>query len=456
MITRLGQSLILSIGTLVLVLWMVAGGLLLYLGSTMRASLREQIISRDAYLLSALADLEMPETLEETEFLEDRWLAYVDRATELKGIVAVRLTDLETGYTESVPEGILAAPLLPTQQVQLETEGFFASYTSNQILDLLFESVTSDEIGVHLPVLDLTLPVRSENGNTLALLRFWIDGTSMAKEFSELDDKLWRQGVFIWLSVGVASLLGGTLAYVVIRRLYRSLEARTQELERSNRELELAVRSSAVGAITGNLMHGLKNPLAGLRSYLRATNDEEAQRAAERMQMIVNETLAALRSEERSSVAEVTAAELRQLVIKEWDTAAQARGVDIVFGPWEPRAVFSGRELNLIVLVINNLIQNALEASGRGSKISLALEGAGQGLCLRVSDEGSGVSRDLKAKLFTPLTSSKSGGSGLGLAISRQMARSWGGDLQLVENGGPGAVFEVLLPLGSKDKIGMR
>lgn len=52
-----------------------------------------------------------------------------------------------------------------------------------------------------------------------------------------------------------------------------------------------------------------------------------------------------------------------------------------------------------------------------------------------------------RAKLFSPVVSTKEGGSGLGLAISRQLAQHLGARLELAETGRAGCVFELTIPV---------
>ncbi len=114
--------------------------------------------------------------------------------------------------------------------------------------------------------------------------------------------------------------------------------------------------------------------------------------------------------------------------------------------------------------VLFNLIKNAVDAVSEGGaqsnaplvEVSAAAEG---GLAvLRVRDNGPGVSEALKSNLFKAFqTSNKSQGSGLGLAISAELIEANGGSIGL-EDGRPGAIFVVRLPLsrGSRGRTARR
>jgi len=94
--------------------------------------------------------------------------------------------------------------------------------------------------------------------------------------------------------------------------------------------------------------------------------------------------------------------------------------------------------------VLLNLSQNALRASAYSERKELRLEAEHRGeiVTLKVSDAGPGVSDASNLfKAFTP----GSEGSGLGLYISREMAKSFDGDLRYVPTN-EGCCFEITVP----------
>jgi C4-dicarboxylate-specific signal transduction histidine kinase len=67
-------------------------------------------------------------------------------------------------------------------------------------------------------------------------------------------------------------------------------------------------------------------------------------------------------------------------------------------------------------------------------------------LC-EVRDGGPGLSEHLKGALFQPCQSTKAGGTGLGLAISKQLASSFGAELELKSSTSAGCTFTLTIPL---------
>jgi two-component system, NtrC family, sensor histidine kinase HydH len=98
--------------------------------------------------------------------------------------------------------------------------------------------------------------------------------------------------------------------------------------------------------------------------------------------------------------------------------------------------------------VFLNLMTNAIEAMPDGGEIQLTAAIQAHDVLITIDDTGPGIPRDIRAMLFRPFTSAgKKNGLGLGLVLSRQTVLDHGGDLSLVDNGGPGAHFQMRLPL---------
>ncbi|MBN2712919.1 MAG: response regulator [Planctomycetes bacterium] len=64
-----------------------------------------------------------------------------------------------------------------------------------------------------------------------------------------------------------------------------------------------------------------------------------------------------------------------------------------------------------------------------------------------VRDNGTGVSEELKDKIFDDFYSASEEGLGLGLSVSRDIIRSFGGDIGVCLNWNAGACFKVFIPL---------
>jgi two-component system sensor histidine kinase HydH len=205
-------------------------------------------------------------------------------------------------------------------------------------------------------------------------------------------------------------------------------------------------------------MHELKNPIAGLEMFVAgqagATTGNGGDAGVElaaaseltrRLRTMVNDVVSVLRDEQSAATFELTCAEVVDLVLTKVQAEAAARGVTVQ-GTGGAELAFAGRRANLATLVLRNLAQNAIEACSRGGHVRISGgEGEGGRIEFVVSDDGPGLPDLVRARLFQPCQSAKSGGSGLGLALSQQLAQQAGGRLELVSSGPEGTSFRLVL-----------
>jgi len=278
-----------------------------------------------------------------------------------------------------------------------------------------------------------------------------MEGDPLAAERKALDEKLIRQGLFAFTG-------GGGLILVVfisfLRRLRRSQEAlaeRTVKLVESNQRLAQACKSAGVGAVTSHLMHALKNPLAGLRDYAREQREkgdggEDGRlltEATDRMQAIIQETLGTLSETEADEATySFSVSEILELARQRLAPAAEKANVKLIIEDVAGEVELDNLRANLLVPILLNLGQNAIETSTEG-EVKLEAKQKGENLEFRVKDEGEGVPEKIRERLFRPVQSTKPGGSGVGLAICRELAQRIDAEVSLESSGSEGSCFLV-------------
>ena len=216
--------------------------------------------------------------------------------------------------------------------------------------------------------------------------------------------------------------------------------------------LTLAAKTGALGAVTAHLIHGLSNPLANLQDFVAAHSHgeevggdwEEALGQTRRMQQLVREVVRVLGESGTGDAYEITLAELAGVLEDTVQPAARAVGVRCEVS-LSTQGRIGNHPANIILLILENLIRNALQVTPRDRTVRVSFTAAGSSVVCTVADEGPGFPEHLLKNLFMPCRSTK-GGAGLGLAISKQLANHLGAQLELKHNHPGGCAIALVLP----------
>jgi signal transduction histidine kinase len=443
----------LALGLLVLAGAIIGGALQL------RQHIRQQIASRDGEILEAVAAMQYldDKTSDETiSTLDDpgEQLQLVFKISRLRNVLGVRLFSPEGQFVNAVPAYITEASLAAEDLAGLRTFKPVSHFLPQAHLDQ--EELLAGTNTAPVALLKVNIPLREEGQKRLAgIAQFLMNGASIAAQYVELDRRLASESALAFL-LGGSILAGGlALAFRRVQRANALLAERTSNLLKANRELALAAKTSAVGAVTSHLIHGLKNPLSGLQSFVQDraagqgngqdTEWELAVTTTKRMGNLINRVVHVLQEEEAVTEYEISLAEVAEMFEGKLQPVARTAGVRLETAV-QGASVLANREADLILLILENLAQNALEATPAGKTVRVKLANEGPCLAMEVQDEGPGLSTAAAAQLFTPCASSKKGGSGIGLAISRQLAAHLGADLELKTSTPQGCTFRLTIP----------
>jgi signal transduction histidine kinase len=305
-----------------------------------------------------------------------------------------------------------------------------------------------------MPLLEVNVPLHTlKDQRLVGIAQFIIEGDSIAQEFARLDEHLLRQALTAFVPGGLILVVSIFWAFRRLNRAHRLLAERTENLLRANQELALAAKTSAVGAVTTHLIHGLKNPLSGLQNFVAGLGaavadhpDADLQQAiatTRRMQAMINEVVSVLREEEGTGQYEIPVAELVEVIAGKVQGLCRERGVEFVT-VMQAQAVLPNRSANLVALILVNLVQNAVEATPQGRAVRLSVTSVGDAMLCEVHDQGPGFPAGRSP--FVPCQSVKEGGSGIGLAICKQLANHVGAELVLRASTPAGCVFALTVP----------
>jgi two-component system CitB family sensor kinase len=130
---------------------------------------------------------------------------------------------------------------------------------------------------------------------------------------------------------------------------------------------------------------------------------------------------------------------------------ARERGVAFRLDPDSEVGDGAGDDL---VTIINNLVDNAVDATGNGGSVEVLVRHTEQdGVEVRVADDGPGVPAEIRARIFdtgvtTKAPSTDHHGRGIGLALVSRIVARRRGTITVSERAGGGSVFSVTLPAG--------
>lgn len=191
--------------------------------------------------------------------------------------------------------------------------------------------------------------------------------------------------------------------------------------------------------------HELRSPMTALSLQAERLSAIEMSAAAhqrllpltlgiERSRKLIDQLLAlatAQSSAERLQ-ASVSVHDIYRRVLEDLLPLAERRHIDIGVESFEDVQVV-GNEMDLLILV-RNLVDNAIRYTPVGGRVDLAVEMAGESVILEVKDSGPGISTEEQLLVFDPFYRSlgtDEAGSGLGLAIVKAIADRMGARLQL-------------------------
>ena len=425
----------------------------------LRADIREKIIGRDATVLFPVALQQLAEREAATGPAPARpatLLSTVLRSGQQQGMFAVAIFDADGDTLQSVPAGLLFVELPVDDYIQLLEKKPISRYHPNFPLRQTFAGVSDGPSTA--PVLEVLLPLHGRDANKLiGFARYYLDARPLAAELASIDERIDRQ-TNTTLALGTG-LIAGVIALAAfgLQRAQRTIAERNERLARTHFELTLAAKASALGQIASHLIHGLQGPVAGLRAVVasRGTESESTgdwQSAAgytDRLQKMIEETVALLSDTGAKTHYEFTGGELTGIIRDRNAASADERGVLLHVGRGFASTLDSHRG-GLLCLIAANLVQNAIAASTSGRRVDVELTRSPDSVVLTVSDEARGIPEAVRAHLFEPGRSGREGGTGLGLAISRLLARQINAELKLVRTGPNGTVFRLTVPTAER------
>jgi PAS domain S-box-containing protein len=242
----------------------------------------------------------------------------------------------------------------------------------------------------------------------------------------------------------------------------KKAEAQAQEAAKKLKDSE---RLAAIGATAGMVGHDIRNPLQAITSdvYLAKvelasvpdveckTNALESLTEIEKNISYINKIVQDLQDYARPlspSAKEVNLQSLIEDLVKKNGVPDEIK----VSVKVQKEAASIMADPDIIRRVLANLVTNAVQAMPEGGKLNIRTAKEADDTVITVQDTGVGIPEEARAKLFTPLFTTKSKGQGFGLAVVKRMVEAMNGTITFESKIGEGTKFIVRLPLPQRAK----
>ncbi len=231
--------------------------------------------------------------------------------------------------------------------------------------------------------------------------------------------------------------------------------SRMEELaEDRAKQLKDTERLSAIGATAGMVGHDIRNPLQAITSELyleRLEIDDlpggEAKdsllgsiRSIEENLFYINKIVADLQDFAKPLNPKKEEVNIKKIIEDALAMIQLPSTIKLKVSTKEDLPPLIA-DSTMIKRVLINLVQNAVQAMPNGGDLKINAANIGHKIEISVEDTGEGISKEVQAKLFTPLMTTKAKGQGFGLAVVKRMTEAMDGNIVFETQIGKGTIF---------------
>ncbi|MGB3280728.1 MAG: ATP-binding protein [Pseudorhodobacter sp.] len=292
--------------------------------------------------------------------------------------------------------------------------------------------------------IEFYIPIWAEGGNEI------IGAVEVYKDPGSLLATIHKVVALAWLG---ALLSGAVLFAALLSVVYYAARI----LKRQEQRLIETERLAVVGEMASAVAHGLRNPLAAIRSCAELVADDDIPKDSRETVMEITDQVDRLEAWIRSFLSRSRAEPgmagdtahvdvIVQTCIQGFSAQLAKRGITVeaLQSDGSPVAAAASSEVEQ---VLNTILSNAIEAMKAGGTLRIGWHPAPGGrIAIEVADTGPGLTPEQIERLFVPFQTSKSSGLGVGLALGRRIAERLGGTLDLRNRADRGVAVTLTLP----------
>lgn len=225
-----------------------------------------------------------------------------------------------------------------------------------------------------------------------------------------------------------------------------------EDMQRAQEQAQ-QVKLAALGRLTANIAHEVRNPLSSISYATELLKERSSDPGKQRLLQIIldntsrlNRIVQDVMQVNRRDRIQAEVFDLGQRLPEFIDNFCQVENVDRrVFVLAVPEVCGVSFDRGHFEQVLWNLCRNGLRYSRKETgSVSLHVTPAEEGrVLLEVSDDGPGVTAEAGQKLFEPFYTTDAGGTGLGLYIARELCEANGARIEYRQAEQGGACFRI-------------
>lgn len=248
---------------------------------------------------------------------------------------------------------------------------------------------------------------------------------------------------------------GAVVTAIFLFVAFSGIVAKAQQvIERQHEQLVEQQGLAVVGEMGSAVAHGLRNPLASIRSSaevaLGSTRPDDVRECANDIISQVDRLegwIRRLLTYAKPAHATLGPVAIEQVIAEcadDYRRDLERRSIGLTLNI-EPRLPPVRGEAGILGQLINSLIANASEAIHGDGHIEIRARREQSGVAIEVVDDGPGLPEMDVAKVFTPFYTTKQKGLGLGLPLVKRVIERFGGEVSIANKQPHGVTVRLFL-----------
>jgi len=235
------------------------------------------------------------------------------------------------------------------------------------------------------------------------------------------------------------------------------------EVERVEEELRRQAALAAIGQMTAQVAHEIKNPIGGIKlnlNYLKRKfkdNEEGLEVIGDLDAQVerLHQTVLEINQFGRPRDLQLRHINLNDLIDEQLfqiKDKIDGKHIKIVrqYQDDLPDGLYDNSEMSKVFI---NLLLNAVEASRDNQSLEITTEATPLGsILVGIKDEGAGMSEETLSRLFEPFFTTKRQGTGLGMATVKNIIEQHRGSIEVESHPGKGTTIRVYLPVDDANR----